>query len=197
MELIRITTMANQLMTPLNTLFKQNLTAHDLKTEPRKFGGCNCGTTNRTCTELMKIYNYAGNDPKGNYTIPNFFVGCYLIEALFSSTLECFYSKSCMTNLRRYFLSPLNESWIFPALNSSLNPANKLIGSIVDELMIDDWSADANFTSYYYKCVPSICIIEYKSYEGFLTIVTIIAGIFGGLSIAFQLLIWSGLRLIE
>ncbi|CAF1430573.1 unnamed protein product, partial [Adineta steineri] len=96
MELIRITTMANQLMTPLNTLFKKNLTTHELITEPQKFGECTCGTTNHTCIEPMKIYEKVGNNFAEKYTIPNFFVGCYPIEALFSSTLECFYNESCM-----------------------------------------------------------------------------------------------------
>ncbi|CAF1308084.1 unnamed protein product, partial [Adineta steineri] len=153
MKLIRITTTANQLMTRLNTVFKQNSTASELKTEPLKYGECDCGTTNDTCTELIKIYEKVGFTLKENYTIPNFFVGCYLIDALFLSTLECFYNESCMKGLLEYF-PPVVEPWTVPALNSSLSQANKLIGSIVDELMIDEWSAYANFTSYYHKCAP-------------------------------------------
>ncbi|CAF3955010.1 unnamed protein product, partial [Adineta steineri] len=193
MELIQITTMTNHLMSRSSIYFQANLTEQSLITEPRHYGKCNCGTTNHTCIEPMKIYETVGNNLTVKHTISNFFMGCYLIEALFLSTLECFYNESCMTDLHNFFHSPLDESWIFPALNSNLSrsAANESIKSIVDELMIDDWSEEVNFTSYYNKCAPSTCFTEYSSRQGLLTIATIIAGIFGGLSIGFQLFICS------
>ncbi|CAF3990348.1 unnamed protein product, partial [Adineta steineri] len=201
MELIRITTMRNHLMNRLSIFFQREKNGTQLITEPRTYGvgvgKCNCGATNHTCTELMKIYEGDGGDRTAIYTIPNFFLGCYLVEALFLSTLECFYSEACMMGFLPYFNSPLDESWTYPALESRLNSANKSIESIVDQLMVDEWSPAVNFTSYYYKCAPSTCTIEYNSRQGLLTIAIIIIGIFGGLSIGFQLLIWLGLRLIE
>ncbi|CAF0864402.1 unnamed protein product [Adineta steineri] len=154
MELIRIITMRNHLMSHPSIYFQANLTERSLKTEPRHYGECNCGQAYDSCIEPMGIYKYDGYVRETIYTISNFFMGCYLVEALFLSTLECFYNKSCMTDLDKFFHSPRNESWIFSALNASLSQANKSIESIVNELMVDDWSESVNFSSYYYKCAP-------------------------------------------
>jgi hypothetical protein len=68
---------------------------------------------------------------------------------------------------------------------------------MVNRLMVDNWSQEVNFTSYYKKCAPSSCVVEYNSRDDLWTIITKTFGVFGGLSIGFPMIIWLGLRLIE
>jgi hypothetical protein len=102
-----------------------------------------------------------------------------------------------MSELGKYFDSSLIESLTFPALNANLNLPNETIESMVNRLMVDNWSQEVNFTSYYKKCAPSSCVVEYNSRHDLWTIITMTIGIFGGLSIGFPMLIWLGLQLIE
>ncbi|UJR12711.1 hypothetical protein I4U23_016885 [Adineta vaga] len=196
-ELIRITTYANQLMNRMNIYFQSNYSGGKIITEPRLYGDCNCAF-NRTCHESMKIHDASAIDyTTVLFTVPNFFVGCYPIEALFLSTLECFYNQSCMKSLHSNFHSSLDESWSFPALNSNLSSSNEIIETMVNQLMVVEWLENVNFSSYYRKCAPRSCIIEYNARYSPMKIINIVIGILGGLSLGLQMLIWLALRIFE
>ncbi|CAF1387013.1 unnamed protein product [Rotaria sordida] len=112
-------------------------------------GTCNC-VTSTTCQEPMRI-----GPP--DLVIPGLVVGCWPIDGLGMSTLECFYSSSCIEliiNFLNYytqmdgsppvdFVLPTVPTLIVTPLNSSIPsrfPPNITIGKIIDELFIEQWS---------------------------------------------------------
>ncbi|CAF4364741.1 unnamed protein product, partial [Rotaria sordida] len=118
---------------------------HLLQSVPRMFsnGTCNC-VTSTTCQEPMRI-----GPP--NLVIPGLVVGCWPIDGLGMSTLECFYSSSCIESIINFlnyytqmdgsppvdFVLPTVPTFIVTPLNSSIPsrfPPNITIGKLIDEL---------------------------------------------------------------
>ena len=189
-ELIRTTTSANQLMNRLNIFYQHDDYGQRI-VEPRVYGTCNCASF-RTCHTNLTIDNYVDI-----FVIPNFFYGCYLLDALLISTLECFYDESCMNQIDYFLDRSLKGSWTYPALDSNINLPSDTIESIVNQMMIVSWSSNVNSTIYYETCASKSCTIEYTGSIGYLTTLLFSAEVFGGLSIGVKLFIFIGLLLIE
>ena len=197
-ELILVSNQANQLMNRLNVYFYVDRNTSQTTIGPRRYDECNCAFF-ATCHTPMNIFgdSYVNSTRLVLHSIPNFFVGCFLIEALLSSTLECFYNRTCMLELDQYLDSTLRQSWNYPALNASLNSPYETVQSLVSRLMVDSWSWNVNFSTYYSTCAPYSCVFEYQSRNDLVYVITVIIGVFGGLSIGFRMLILVGLRLME
>ncbi|CAF4177053.1 unnamed protein product, partial [Rotaria sp. Silwood2] len=137
-----------------------------LQSVPRMFsnGTCNC-VTSTTCQEPMQI-----GPP--DLVFPGLVVGCWPIDGLGMSTLECFYSSSCIEliiNFLNYytqidgsppvdFVLPTVPTLIVTPLNSSIPsrfPPNITIGKIIDELFIEQWSNKSIYENYFAACAPS------------------------------------------
>ncbi|CAF1649337.1 unnamed protein product [Adineta ricciae] len=195
-QIIRATIQGNQLLSgPRNgrMIFDSS---NKVIIEPRKFANCSClhSPSCRTTTVLIK-YNATLKKFVQVYSIPNFFTGCYPIDALFASELTCFYMLSCLSQIHRR----INSTSIFTVspLNENLNNPNEIIESIVSRLMVDKWLRNVSFDSYYNACSPSSCTFQYERYNTFLYAVSTIVSVFGGLSLALKLLIMIGLELME
>ena len=197
-QLIRNTTNSNQLLNRLNIYFFFDDAPDIVRIGPRDYSACSC-VFSRTCRTGMSIYSYdiITNTPTVDYLIPNFFVGCYLIDSLMMSTLECFYDRSCMLGIDQYLNSSLRSSLNLPALNATLNSPNEIIESIINRLMVDSWSSNVNFSSYYQACVPSSCTFEYRSRNGLFFVITTIIGIIGGLSFGLKMFLLIGLLIVR
>ncbi|CAF1195609.1 unnamed protein product [Adineta steineri] len=158
--------------------------------------GCNC-IVSSSCHKISDIFRLYG-DMSGSrvlYSIPNFFIGCYLLESLSVSTLECFYNLSCMLLIHEHLYS--SETFNFSALNPDLNLYNETIGMIVDRAMVDKWLVNISFSSYYENCAPLSCTYQYEHRNNLFNIIISIASVFGGLSLGFQLLLSVGLQFIN
>ncbi len=78
------------------------------------------------------------------------------------------------------------------ALNSSLPSqyfVNSTIQDLINSLMVEEWNATGNYTSYYVGCQPSECIYSYTARNGILYIVTTLIGLLGGLITVLKLLV--------
>ena len=88
---------------------------------------CFCALS-RSCRSLTQIYDLdvGAQESIPFFSIPNFFIGCLPVEALFQSTLECFYNQSCMLEIDQYMYSPSGFSILFfcPRLKSKLAKRN-------------------------------------------------------------------------
>ncbi|CAF3460625.1 unnamed protein product, partial [Rotaria sp. Silwood2] len=76
-------------------------------------------------------------------------------------------------------------------------PPNETIGAIINKLMIDSWTSNISFSSYYNTCSPSQYTYEFISRNDLFFFITTILGIFGDLSLGLKLLTLIILRLIE
>jgi len=106
-------------------------------------------------------------------------IGCTPTESLLSSTLECFYDESCLDTLKEY-------TKLQPLLLTDRFHINTQIGELVSELFIDQWSITKNYSSYYQRCLPSLCSYSYIEKFSIVYIISFILGLQGGLIIVLK-----------
>ena len=176
-----------------------------LRNIPRLFtnGTCNCVVSN-SCQELMRI------GPPG-LTLPGLVVGCWPIHGLRMSTLECFYSSSCINTIISYLdyytlidgSPPVNftlpsELAISIAALDNLIPSrfspNTSIGTLIDELFLEQWSNTSSYEDYFKACAPSFCSYTYIQRNDALFAITSVLGLYGGLTVCLRFIAWNFIR---
>ena len=141
-----------------------------------------------TSVEHAQIYETANTSII--FTVPGFYTGCYPIEALLQSTLQCFYDESCIQQLQMYL--PISSSVQIQPLNSSLlinYVDDSPINDILENLMIEQWNVSVMHESYYDECAPAKCMYSYETRNDIVYIVTTIFGLVGGLVTVLKFLI--------
>ncbi|CAF0801989.1 unnamed protein product [Adineta steineri] len=172
--------------TQSNALFSGTLTNYDsyqyygaFVREPVWYGNCSCYSS-AACTTPSSIYDLA------SYTVllsvPGLYAGCYIVESLLQSNLQCFYNQTCINNLQSYFIvsSVMNVT----ALDISLSIQfleNSTISDILDQLMVEKWNSSSIYENYYGECQPSSCSYTVTSKNSAIYIVTTLIGLVGGL----------------
>ena len=157
---------------------------------------CSCSQMSR-CSMPSGIFESSGRIERGAvfwpYPPPLFFVpgikiGCLPMDALYRSTLECFFSAECLSTLLRLTgalqtISPLDDS----AALSHFRP-NASIGAVFGELFIESWQQMSNYSLYFQTCEPTLCTYSYSRKLRVIYMVATLFGIIGGLSVALRLL---------
>ena len=86
------------------------------------------------------------------WVIPGFRVGCYPVESLLQSTLECLYDIECINQI---IPNDTRSSIAFQALDKALSSSTVTVESLVDTLMRSDgWKLNINYDHYYSACAP-------------------------------------------
>lgn len=142
---------------------------------PRTYGNCSCAI-NSSCTAPAFF---------DSWPVPGFRVGCYPLEALLQSTLECIYDIECIEIL--HTLYGYVRIMDIPPLNSTYSDPNVTVQSLVDQLMIDEWETGVNYTNYYNACQPISCSYSVNERANIVYIIGNIIGLFGGLSVILKL----------
>ena len=142
----------NVLLSALHTNYRQYVQNNSVFSMGSEYNGCSCAISS-ACTVQSAIYQY----PQGPklFDIPGFYTGCYVIESLLRSNLQCFYDQTCLDQLQTYLSSPIPMS----SLNSSTSrfSRNSSIGDLLHELMIEGWESRISYTHYYEACQPIQC----------------------------------------
>jgi hypothetical protein len=144
---------------------------------PRSYGNnsCSCGT-NAMCISEAAF---------DGFIVPGFHVGCYPLEALLQSTLECLYDISCIDQLKSMY----NQTNLtFNALDSSLSSPNSTVQTLVDALLVEKWETNVTYDQYYTTCIPLSCTYTYNGDISLIYTITTIIGFYGGLSVMLKLL---------
>ncbi|CAF1557745.1 unnamed protein product [Rotaria sordida] len=156
---------------------------------------CQCDRTNN-CIYPAGIYNQSRSiipnevfslDASPLFMIPGFQVGCVPQNALFQSTLECFYNQTCLdivislTGALRT-ISPLNIS----NSNSRFSPTTT-IAILFDNLMIESWENSIDFATYFQTCAPKICSYSYVQRLFLIYMITTIVSVFGGIRVTLHI----------
>ena len=143
---------------------------------PRSYGNntCSCDT-NSTCSTQASI---------DEWLIPGFRVGCYAIESLLQSTLECLYDATCISRITP---NDPPSSMIFRPLDSALSSPTVTIQSLLDALMIDEWRLNITYDRYYTACAPAYCTYSFIMRFDSVYIFTTIMGLSGGLTVVLKL----------
>ena len=161
-------------------------------------------TSNMTCndgilhkdSQPVSIYDYP--DHTVLLEIPGLFIGCYVIDGILQSTLECFYNETCITQILSYYndTPPMNVT----PLNSSLLSQyfiNSTIQDLVNNLMIEQWNISTTYENYYNQCQPIECTYTYERKNGVVYIITALLGLLGGLITILKLVIPTLVKFIR
>ena len=188
-NLIQGVTTANLIMSGLQTDHKV-LTSRRisvLTVSPRNYSGSSCfinhdvveplGFKNRTTGVLY-------------YVVPGMFKGCYPMDGLLYSTLECFYSEDCLYAVMSRSTLPFAH---YPSTIDSSSTSRYLINSTLKDLlgqaMIENWEWIAMYDTFYNKCQPYQCTYTVIKRNQLIYIVTTITSFIGGLMTALKLIV--------
>ncbi|CAF1487303.1 unnamed protein product, partial [Rotaria sordida] len=195
-QLIRVTNQGNQLINSFhNFYFYLDQISEQLIPVPANYSTCSCARSS-ACQIPMGIfvYNWTIFDYVELFRIPNFFTGCFLVESLLESTLECFYDHQCMKIIESY---TSNTTTNFSLLDTTRNSPNETVQSIINRLMIDAWQSNISFSAYYKMCSPLSCTYEQTRRHDIVYLISSIFGLFAGLVFGIEILILIILRFIE
>ncbi|CAF1383620.1 unnamed protein product [Adineta steineri] len=193
---IRKTTQSNGLFSGQLTNF--NLTEQSdnfVVSHSLSYGNCNCALS-ATCSYEFPIY-----DPTNSFVIfsvPGIYIGCYIIEGLLQSNLECFYNETCINQIQSYFTQYLSMN--LTTLDTSLLVRfhmNSTIEELVDKLMVEKWNNATIYDGYYNECQPSKCSYSYQGKNDLIYIITTVIGLVGGLITVLKLIVPRLIKLIR
>ena len=181
LSVIRETTQANALVsvTRGNMYLYHHPNSLTLLSGSMQHHGCSCAET-VSCFTPAVIYEFQNNITW--FTVPSFYSGCFIIEALLFSNFQCFHDEQCFNNLTLYVDSTLKlNATILNASLSTKFTANSTVREMIDKLMVEQWKWNITFAKYYDECEPSQCTYTIGSRNGVLFIVTTVFGLVGGL----------------
>ena len=128
--------------------------------------------------------------PAPDFVVPGMRVGCLPYDALADSTLECFFSETCLNDTERWISSlpvasrpkPLNSSAMSHFLPRT--PFNTILAMA----MIDHWKNATNYSGYYHACEPIQCTYTTVKRNGFIYLIVLLIGLYGGLTVALRII---------
>ncbi|CAF1403149.1 unnamed protein product [Adineta ricciae] len=152
---------------------------------------CSCAISSQ-CVRSQGFYLQNDNDnlhPK--VIIPGLYHGCYTIDSIYLSNLECLFDKTCLQLLIDMYhydvgdlLQPLDAQ--IRAIES-LKPEesrfapNTTIGTLVSQLFIEDWGTLGNYTAYFERCLPKECTYSLVGRFDRTYMIATMLGFYGGL----------------
>jgi hypothetical protein len=197
LQLIRVTQHGNHLAAADSNsrFYVKMMLSKSLVNSSVYYDKCNC-MVNASCHSPMLVVNEKLSVFGPLFEIPGFFMGCFRLEALLSSTLECFYNQTCMDIVNAKTYSLLRLPFNFTALNATRNSPNESIYSVASQLFVDKWSNYSSFNNYYTACAPRSCTYEYMRRRKLVFLITSIIGMFGGLTTVLTIIFLVLLRLM-
>jgi hypothetical protein len=166
---------------------------------PLKIDNCSCPLSDE-CKAPFFMRNYTfwlhgHRDPPAAANFSNIFVGCFSIQALLHSSLECFFNQTCSDIVQKQIneiIGSKNRSLTYvPILQASFTKFSpkKSVGEIVNEMMIETWGDKIQYEQYYEQCAPKFCSYTLKSRNDALYVFTTMIALFGGLSVALKVIV--------
>ena len=159
--------------------------------------GDSCGCyASSTCVSNARIY--VENSLSSEWFIPGFYIGCFIVEALRQSDLHCFYHQSCVDDLITHL--NMTQSTLYTSMNESSLiklETDTQIGTIIDALMVNQWKWNINHTNYFDQCRPKECTYTIVARNNWISIVTTMFGLIGGLVTALKIIIPRLVQLVR
>nr|ARX11414.1 telomere-associated protein [Philodina roseola] len=157
--------------------------------------GCDCAYSSEC---VFQSYIDRERDGSSKWDVSGFYSGCLIVEALRQSDLRCLYNETCLNDLRVHLgVEPTLE--LTPLDSSSLQyfDPTTTMGLIIDRLMVERWNWTVIYADYYAICQPKECTYTLMSRNSFLTIITIMIGLTGGLIKGLKLVIPRLIQLLR
>ncbi|CAF1669069.1 unnamed protein product [Adineta ricciae] len=181
LQKIRHTTNINSLLSVHQTNYRisYNLKDEKMLFYTRIYDNCSCDEST-ACVMAAFIYDYDTDEKI--FLVPGMYVGCYIIDALLQSNLQCFYNETCFNQIKSYYNS--NRSIQIKPLDATIPSIyfqNSSIQEIINQLMIEQWNSTIFFEKYYNQCQPIGCTYNYQSRNDVIFIITTLVGLVGGI----------------
>lgn len=163
---------------------------HTIGITDYEYGQCNCLTT-LSCTKTALLTNPF----TPTFVVDGLYTGCYMLEGILSSSMKCFYSQSCINRSIIAIVFDIQRRKLDPypyALNMTSNSSytiNTTFFELINNLMIESWNPIINHQDYYQSCQPSYCTYSIVKRKDFISVITILFGIIGGLNKILRLLL--------
>ena len=133
-------------------------------------GNCSCGTIqSASCIDPLVISQ--------NTSIPGMFVGCLPLTSLRLSTLECFYNQSCLDRVTQAINLQYIPLTALDPTQSNQFSINTTLNYIIDNLMLDDWTSNNNYSAYFNECNLNQCTYSIIKQNNPLVIFTTLLGL--------------------
>ena len=166
------------------------------QTVAKEIGSCSCGLMNDDCKEQLILYDYLQSEDdsfKPLLNVSSMFSSCFTVQSLLLSSLECFFNQTCAHPIVKTVRWPENDWDNFPIMKitSTRFPPNMTIREMINEMMINTWDENIDYKGYYEQCAPQVCTYLLKSHNNALYVITTMIGLFGGLSVAFRIIVPS------
>jgi hypothetical protein len=155
-------------------------------------GSCSCATST-SCLEPAGFYNLSLTRV---YTIEGIFSGCNSLESILRSSLACFASSVCLSDMQNATslgrpsgsvavltvrVSPIR----FSSENTRFN-ANDTIESIAYQMFIDSWSHETSYERYYNACAPVYCKYAFRRRADVAYTLTTFLSVYKGLTMGLR-----------
>ena len=155
-----------------------------------------CGTVSIMSNRLNKSTHFNFGNDSIWMEVPGIVSGCLPVNSILLSTLECFYNQICVDQLMTFFST--TEKFTAMASNeSSRYNSNSTVQSIIDELMIEQWSYISSYNTYYFRCAPALCTYAKSERNGIVFILIQLISILGGLTILLGFIIPIPIRSMQ
>ncbi|CAF2768887.1 unnamed protein product [Rotaria sp. Silwood2] len=169
---------------------------------------CSCDSED-PCWIPLGFYSYSSSyvqtDPVPHGNIAGFNLGCQFLDFAFS-TLECFYSASCIQVLIDSRLLGYENVYLPVDLGNikaldrngrgNFEPFYPL-SYMVQMAFIDQWMYTADYASYYASCQPDKCTYTIDQKLRPIALVNSVIGLIGGLTVLLRLLVPSLIKIIH
>jgi hypothetical protein len=153
---------------------------------------CSCGLKDQ-CSDVMSFFSYDGitiyKPYNLSFTLPDIFIGCFVVPSVLQSSLSCFFNQTCLDRIQLALSSKRRVDMTILDVNSTRFSPHSLIGTILDDLMVESWNEKILYDEYYEQCAPEQCTYTYTSHNNPFQIVTTTVGLFGGLSVVLKLIV--------
>jgi hypothetical protein len=159
------------------------------------YGDCSCALS-AECIGQSSILKYSNG--KILFSVPGIYQGCFIIESLLQSDLRCFYNQTCINIVLPYYkaIPPMNVTALDQSLPSRFLP-NSTLESVVDELMVENWTRSIMYDQYYNACQPIECTYTRPTKNSIVYIVTALIGLLGGLITVLKLIVPRAVMLVR
>jgi len=196
-NLIQFSLQADLLLTGLlsNTVLEYDFVESSLFPTSRFYENntCSCDVT-YTCIASLTLQDRRTNQSNSSllFTIPGLFKGCYLVEAVRQSSLECFYQASCIAMIELFLQPPISLNKTISPLDSSIESrfnVSSTIDQLISKVMAEKWNKNISHAQYFTQCKVLSCTYSFISKFNIAYIITTLIALVGGLTKVLRLII--------
>lgn len=159
---------------------------------------CSCHSQTTCSLNRTGFFDVVGDDMFGNLWIPEasvlalvpgFVVGCFALEALLQARLMCLFHQTCVNLIQSFFVSTSTNVVPLDSTETRFNPESTTVEMLVNEVYVEEWLTRISFSQYYTQCAPISCLYSYSEQNDLLYVVTILLGLYGGLTVVLRLIV--------